>query len=62
VAAGLFRSVLLFVIPKPDAAAVEKWLGEVVESFGQRILRVDTSVAETWGRLSAGGNFLWLTR
>ncbi len=35
------------------AAALEAWLGEVVSGFGDRVLPVDTSVAEEWGRMNA---------
>lgn len=37
--------------------ALEEWLEELGEAFGERILPVDTRVAQTWGRLSARGNF-----
>ena len=36
----------------PDkAAALDRWLTLVVESFGQRILPITTAIAEEWGRL-----------
>ncbi|MCC6007227.1 MAG: type II toxin-antitoxin system VapC family toxin [Rhodobacteraceae bacterium] len=35
------------------AAALEAWLGEVVSGFGDRVLPIDTAVAEEWGRMSA---------
>ena len=35
------------------AAALEAWLGDVIESFGDRVLPVDTAVAEEWGRMNA---------
>ena len=35
------------------AAALEAWLAEAVEAFGPRVLGVDLSVAEAWGRMSA---------
>lgn len=35
------------------AGLLEDWLGEVVSSFGDRILPVDRRVADEWGRMSA---------
>lgn len=35
------------------AMALEAWLGEVVAGFGDRVLPVDTAVAEEWGRMNA---------
>jgi len=35
------------------AMALETWLGEVVAGFGDRVLPVDTAVAEEWGRMNA---------
>lgn len=35
------------------AGALEAWLGEVVSGFGDRVLPVDASVAEEWGRMNA---------
>ena len=35
------------------AAALEQWLGEVIEAFGDRILPVDDKVAQRWGRMNA---------
>lgn len=37
--------------------ALEEWLDELVEGFGERILPVDARVAQNWGRLSARGSF-----
>jgi hypothetical protein len=38
----------------PDkASALGAWLGEVVSGFGDRLLPVDASVADEWGRMSA---------
>ena len=38
----------------PDkASALEAWLGEVVSGFGDRLLPVDATVADEWGRMSA---------
>lgn len=38
----------------PDkASALETWLGEVVSGFGDRLLPVDATVADEWGRMSA---------
>jgi toxin FitB len=38
------------------AHALEKWLNEIVETFGSRILSIDQKVAEIWGRLAAQGS------
>jgi hypothetical protein len=35
------------------ARALETWLSAVRESFGDRVLAVDQSVADEWGRMSA---------
>lgn len=35
------------------AAALEAWLGDVIAGFGDRVLPVDTAVAEEWGRMNA---------
>ena len=35
------------------AAALEHWLGEVLASFGERVLTIDERVAQIWGRLNA---------
>lgn len=35
------------------AAALERWLGEVTSGFADRILAVDTAVAQEWGRMNA---------
>lgn len=35
------------------AATLERWLGDVSEAFGARIIGVDSAVAEAWGRMSA---------
>lgn len=35
------------------AAVLERWLGEVTEAFAERILPVDASVADEWGRMNA---------
>ena len=35
------------------AGVLEAWLGEVTSGFGDRILAVDASVAEEWGRMAA---------
>ncbi|MBM9595070.1 type II toxin-antitoxin system VapC family toxin [Roseitranquillus sediminis] len=35
------------------AGVLEAWLGEVTSGFGDRILVVDASVAEEWGRMAA---------
>ena len=36
-----------------QAAALERWLGAVSTSHAERILPVDSRVAEQWGRLTA---------
>lgn len=35
------------------ADALEAWLGDVIASFPDRVLPVDTAVAEAWGRMNA---------
>ena len=35
------------------AEALEVWLTEVMSRFGNRVLPVDTAVAEQWGRMNA---------
>ncbi|ORE91678.1 PilT protein-like protein [Stappia sp. 22II-S9-Z10] len=35
------------------AAALESWLGDVVTDFSDRVLPVDSAVAEEWGRMNA---------
>lgn len=35
------------------AAALEAWLEAVVAGFGDRVLGIDTPVAEEWGRMNA---------
>jgi len=35
------------------AEALERWLGDVAAGFADRVLPVDTSVAEAWGRMTA---------
>ena len=38
----------------PERAAVfERWLTEVAAAFGDRILPIDRTIADEWGRLSA---------
>jgi predicted nucleic acid-binding protein len=38
----------------PDkAAALERWLGQVEAAFGSRVLSINNSVADRWGRMSA---------
>ena len=37
----------------PQANALENWLQTVMQQFFNRILNVDTTVAETWGAMSA---------
>jgi toxin FitB len=40
-----------------QARALEQWLDELIEGFGERILPVDNRVAQNWGRLAARGSF-----
>lgn len=40
-----------------QAQALDDWLDEVTESFGERVLPIDGRVAQNWGRLSARGKF-----
>lgn len=35
------------------AAALERWVRDVADAFGSRIIGVDPAVAEAWGRMSA---------
>ncbi len=35
------------------AEALEAWLADVMSGFGDRVLPVDTAVAEQWGRMNA---------
>jgi len=35
------------------AQAFERWLARLVSDFGERILPIDRSVAEEWGRMNA---------
>ncbi|MEE4278282.1 MAG: type II toxin-antitoxin system VapC family toxin [Halieaceae bacterium] len=35
------------------ADALEAWLGNVIAGYGDRVLPVDTAVAEEWGRMNA---------
>ncbi|MGH7925833.1 MAG: type II toxin-antitoxin system VapC family toxin, partial [Candidatus Binatus sp.] len=39
------------------AQALEKWLQELLEAFGDRVLPVDDKVAQNWGRLNARDTF-----
>ena len=39
------------------ARALEDWLEELRESFGERVLPVDDRVAQNWGRYAARGTF-----
>ena len=39
------------------AQTLEKWLEELLESFGDRVLPVDAKVAQNWGRLNARSSF-----
>jgi toxin FitB len=35
------------------ADALEAWLGDVIAGFGDRVLPIDATVAEEWGRMNA---------
>ena len=35
------------------AAALERWLEEILASFGERVLPVDERIAQIWGRMRA---------
>ena len=35
------------------AVALERWLEEILASFGERVLPVDERVAQIWGRMNA---------
>ena len=39
------------------AQALEKWLDELLGSFGDRVLPIDQKVAQNWGRLNARSSF-----
>ena len=39
---------------KPASATLEAWLDRIAQGFLDRILDVDRTVAEEWGRLSSG--------
>ncbi|TVS19264.1 MAG: hypothetical protein EA417_00965 [Gammaproteobacteria bacterium] len=47
---GARRRTLSRDLRKADA--LEAWLGDVVTGFGDRVLRVDTAVAEEWGQMN----------
>ncbi|HEY0440316.1 MAG TPA: type II toxin-antitoxin system VapC family toxin [Xanthobacteraceae bacterium] len=36
-----------------QARALDRWLGELKEVFSDRVLSVDQSIAEEWGRMTA---------
>ena len=38
---------------RPQANTLETWLQTIIQQFSGRILNVDTTVAETWGAMSA---------
>lgn len=39
------------------AHALQQWLEELLQSFGDRVLPVNEKVAQNWGRLNARGTF-----
>jgi toxin FitB len=36
-----------------QAAALEKWLDEILGSFGERVLPINERIAQIWGRLNS---------
>lgn len=52
---GEIRQGIERVRPRDPTAAValERWLGQVRETFGARVLPVSLSVAEEWGRMNS---------
>jgi len=40
-----------------QAKVLADWLGEVLKTFAERVLPVDTRVAQAWGRIAVRGNF-----
>jgi predicted nucleic acid-binding protein len=53
---GEIRAGIDRLRPRDSAQAdvFEAWLSELLTSFADRILPIDTRVAEAWGRLTAG--------
>ena len=37
-----------------QASTLDRWLGELKDEFGNRLVSVSTAIAERWGTLSAG--------
>ncbi|MCY4003954.1 MAG: type II toxin-antitoxin system VapC family toxin [Rhodospirillales bacterium] len=52
---GEIRKGVELVRPRDagSADALEAWLADVMSHFGNRVLPVDTAVAEHWGRMNA---------
>ena len=52
---GEIRKGLALVRDRDEfkAEALEKWLAEVISSFGDRVIPIDTAIAEEWGRMTA---------
>lgn len=52
---GEIRKSVELVRPRDPvrAEALETWLADVMSHFGNRVLPVDTAVAEHWGRMNA---------
>ena len=52
---GEIRKGVELVRPRDPrrAEALEAWLADVMSRFGNRVLPVDTAVAEQWGRMNA---------
>lgn len=38
----------------PQAAALERWLDDLRDRFGDHVVAIDAAIAERWGELSAG--------
>lgn len=55
VVVGEIRKGIGKLRPRDRAGAekLEDWMGETRENFGDRIIPVDSEVAEEWGRISA---------
>ena len=41
------------VIEPARARSLKKWLNDVIDAFGDRILPIDNVIAEEWGRMGA---------
>jgi predicted nucleic acid-binding protein len=52
---GEIRKGIEFARPRDagKAAALERWLREVETAFGRRVLGIDNTISDQWGRMSA---------